>query len=62
VLRPAYAAGWIEDENGWIDLLTMRNKTSHIYSESMARQIYAQIGRSMPLLRNALAVLQTKAA
>jgi nucleotidyltransferase substrate binding protein (TIGR01987 family) len=33
VQKTAYAAGWIDEVAGWIDLLTMRNATSHIYNE-----------------------------
>jgi len=61
VLKQAYASGWIDDEQGWIDLLGMRNSTSHIYDETMARAVYTQIGARMPLLRKALAVLKSKA-
>lgn len=61
VLRHAYTAGWVDDQQGWIDLLAMRNLTSHVYNEKMAREIYERIGVQMPLLRKALVVLQTKA-
>jgi len=60
VLKTAYAAGWIDDEVGWIDLLAMRNATSHVYNEAMARDIYRRIGTNMPMMRKALAVLKVK--
>ena len=35
-MRTAYAAGLIDDEQGWLDLLQTRNLTSHMYSEEQA--------------------------
>jgi nucleotidyltransferase substrate binding protein (TIGR01987 family) len=43
VLKGAYAVGWIDDEAGWIDLMRMRNLASHVYNETMARDIYRRI-------------------
>jgi len=61
VLKAAYAAHWVDDEGGWIDLLNMRNTTSHVYNEAMARDIYKRIGKAMPLLLAVLPVLRVKA-
>lgn len=43
VVREAYAAGLISDEQIWSDLLRDRNLTSHTYSEETARNIFARI-------------------
>lgn len=39
IYKKAYANGLITDEKLWIDLLEDRNKTSHMYSESLANEI-----------------------
>ncbi len=62
VLKRAYSAGWIDDEEGWIDLLTVRNTISHVYDERKALEIYRRIGACAPLLRKASAVLRARAS
>ena len=39
VLKEAFAIGIIMDEKLWINMLSDRNATSHIYSESVATEI-----------------------
>lgn len=41
--KEAFAAGIIEDGNGWIDMLDDRNITSHTYDEDDARMICERI-------------------
>ncbi len=43
VMREAYSIGLITDENKWIDLISDRNTTSHIYSENTANTVYENI-------------------
>lgn len=43
VMRKAYAVGLIGDEQAWIDLLTARNLTSHLYDEESAQSIFLKI-------------------
>ena len=51
VLRKAYLEGLITDEQGWLSLLDARNKTSHLYDDILADQVYQQIqGTHLPLL------------
>lgn len=50
VLRQAYAAGLLVDENAWLSLLGDRNLTSHIYDEETAAEIYGHIQDSYILL------------
>ncbi|GGH75938.1 nucleotidyltransferase substrate binding protein (TIGR01987 family) [Pullulanibacillus pueri] len=45
-IREAFAYGLIDDGERWIDMLTDRNKTSHIYDEADARLIYERIKTS----------------
>ncbi|MGH6888482.1 MAG: nucleotidyltransferase substrate binding protein [Rhizomicrobium sp.] len=57
-IKAAYAAGWIDDEPAWLDLLEMRNASSQTYRESLALDIYRRIHLSAPLLRAVLPKLQ----
>ena len=43
VMRQAMADGLVEDGDGWIDLLTDRNLTSHIYDEAVASEILERV-------------------
>ena len=43
VYRSAYNAGYINDESVWLNMLEDRNKTSHIYDESIATEIADRI-------------------
>ena len=43
VVREAYKAGIIKNGEIWIEMIDDRNLTSHIYSQSMADDIYLRI-------------------
>lgn len=43
VLREAYAAGLIKTEELWLNMLSDRNLTAHIYNEQLAVQICQRI-------------------
>ncbi|MCX3066770.1 nucleotidyltransferase substrate binding protein [Cetobacterium somerae] len=43
VVREAYKAGIIKNGELWIEMIDDRNLTSHIYSQSMADDIYLRI-------------------
>ena len=36
IIKSAYAAGMIQDEAGWLELLDRRNEVSHSYNEEAA--------------------------
>jgi nucleotidyltransferase substrate binding protein (TIGR01987 family) len=59
-LKRAFAAGWIDDEARWLQMLRDRNLTSHLYSEEMAREIYGRIRDNYPVLRQVLATVEGK--
>lgn len=46
VLREAYAADMIKDEELWLQMLKDRNSTSHLYDEKIAVQISKRIQTS----------------
>ena len=43
VVKEAFKAGFITGGEEWIDMLEDRNKTSHIYDEKQAMEIYKKI-------------------
>lgn len=43
VIREAYKAGVIKNGEIWLEMIDDRNLTSHIYSQSMADDIYLRI-------------------
>ena len=58
VMKTAYAAGVINDQQGWIDLLHARNATSHIYSDKQADAVFQDIvARFLPLFEQLYARL-----
>ena len=57
-IKAAYEAGWISDEAAWLDLLDMRNATTHTYREALAKDIYRRIRMRTPMIRAALPELR----
>ena len=43
VMKAAFAANLVDDEDGWIGILNDRNTTSHIYDEEEADKIFERI-------------------
>ena len=57
-MKTAYAAGLIDDQQGWVDLLKARNATSHIYSDQQADAVFRDVSsRFLPLFERLLARL-----
>lgn len=46
VMKAAFGADIITDEDGWITILRDRNSTSHIYDEDDANEVYKRIASS----------------
>lgn len=42
ILKTAYKAGMIDDENVWLDALVSRNNVAHAYNEAIAKDIINQ--------------------
>lgn len=61
-IRAAYSAGRIGDEAAWLDLLDMRNATSHAYRESLAREVYGRIPTRAPMLKGVPTELRSRLA
>ena len=49
-LRRAFQAGWIDDEEAWLEMLQNRNLASHTYNEALAGQVYDAIRRDFAVL------------
>lgn len=58
-LREAFKQGWIDDEPAWMQMVEDRNRTSHTYDETFARQLYQRLVIYPPLFHRILAHLQS---
>lgn len=50
VLREAFGAEWIDDEEVWVNMLKDRNLSSHTYNEDLANEILGRIPSYMPVI------------
>ena len=53
-IQAAYAGQVIDNENLWLQMMESRNRTSHIYDEKEADEIYGQIKKYTPEIVKAL--------
>ncbi len=60
ILRQAYAAGWLDDEEQWLSMMRDRNLTSHTYNQDLAREICGRIKVYGPALRRAYDSLRAR--
>lgn len=57
-LRQAYAAGWIDDEATWLEMLDARSRMAHTYNAHRALEIYESLPRYRTALGKLLAALR----
>lgn len=50
-ISTAWRNNWIAAEDVFLDMLEERNRTTHTYRESMAKQVFANLPRYLPGLR-----------
>lgn len=57
-LKQAYAVGWFQNEELWLEMLQDRNETSHAYDEDKALQIYKHIMDYAPEMKRTFKMLK----
>ena len=43
IYQSSFQANWINDENTWLDILAMRNLSTHTYNETLANALYEKL-------------------
>ena len=59
-LKAAYRDRIINDEEAWLLMLRERNRTSHTYDETMAKEVYANLGGYLEPLRELERALEAR--
>ena len=60
-VKDAFQLGWLNDESAWLEMLDIRNRTSHQYlSERYVERNYDSIAKVTPTLRAAFDQLQKR--
>lgn len=61
VFSKAYQLGYIHDENIWLEMISDRNRTAHVYDESDAKEIILHVHRKyLPLFEGLTEQLEKK--
>ncbi len=50
-LRQAFANGWIQNEDVWLEMLEARNRMSHTYDTHEALKVYTSLAGFLPELQ-----------
>ena len=50
-LKAAYAVGWIDDEQAWLEMLEDRNMTAHVYDEAVTTAIAGRLPGHLAAMR-----------
>lgn len=58
IIKEAFAAAIINDEDLWIEMLSDRNMTSHTYDEKLADEIHGRIKNYVPELKKLLELMK----
>lgn len=60
-IKGAFQAGLIEDDSVWLEMIELRNLTSHTYNESTAEEIYSALPDTLESFQKLLHSLKQKA-
>ncbi len=60
-LKQAFANGWIDSEENWLEMLDARNRMSHTYNSQEALTVYDSLRKFSPELRTLLIRLKSAA-
>jgi nucleotidyltransferase substrate binding protein (TIGR01987 family) len=62
-LQQAFVAGWLNDETAWLEMLDIRNATSHLYlHESLVEEAYDNIRKNFPEMERTYQLLKNRYA
>jgi len=53
-LQEAFHQNLIDEPDLWLEILRVRNQTTHLYNEEMAEEIYSQLSRFLVYFQNLL--------
>lgn len=59
-LKKAFTAKWVDDETAWLQMLNDRNRTSHVYDENTALEIFHHIQQNIGVLKSLYRFLQDR--
>lgn len=57
-IRGAFQVGLLPEDPGWLEMLELRNLTSHTYDEALAERIYGELPNALERFRQLLQKLE----
>ncbi|GAA5336937.1 nucleotidyltransferase substrate binding protein [Thermus antranikianii] len=57
-IRGAFQVGLLPEDPGWLEMLELRNLTSHTYDEALAERIYGELPNALERFRQLLQRLE----
>ncbi|KAF0134369.1 MAG: nucleotidyltransferase [Candidatus Saganbacteria bacterium] len=51
-IRAAFQQGLIPENDDWINIIDIRNLTVHTYKEALAEEVYNDLKKYLPLIKN----------
>ena len=59
VFQNSFKLDWINDENTWIEILSMRNISTHTYNETLANSLYQKLPGFLSEMKSSLQKIKT---